>query len=84
MEQGLRSNRDNFILFIERIRNIGLFLFKKFWGQHQSGSLDILHTVINYKSAAFYQIKSVAAPNFISGAKSKKLQAIWKCFRGLL
>jgi hypothetical protein len=29
-EQGLRSNRNNFILFMERIRDIGLFQFKKF------------------------------------------------------
>jgi hypothetical protein len=30
MEQGLKSNRNNFILFMERIRDIGLFRFKKF------------------------------------------------------
>jgi hypothetical protein len=69
MEQGLRSNRNNFILYIDAIRNIGLFLFKKCWGRSQWFSRYT--RVINYKSAAFYEMKSTASPNFISGPKSK-------------
>jgi hypothetical protein len=66
MERELRSNKNN---YIDAIRNIGLFLFKKCWGRSQWFS-RYTH-VINYKSAAFYEMKSTASPNFISGPKSK-------------
>jgi hypothetical protein len=50
MERELRCNKKYWSIFIQEML-----------GADHSGSVDITH-VINYKSAAFYEMKSTASP----------------------